>query len=139
MDSAGRHDLRNIILVFACLLIASCSGLKKRSETSTSATHSSGSSIADKPEKSPKPVSVNPGDIELTDKMQAAMDNYVFKDEKNEFANLCKDIRFDCTLDGKRFPKGKKKIRRKIPPFMSGSKTGVVGDQRVLLKYNFYP
>lgn len=127
--------MKKLILISGFLLLNSCAAIQKRICDCAGESHAS----AVKVEKSAKPVRVNPADFELTAKMQAAMDDYVFKDEKTEFMALCADPRFDCTLNDKRFPKEKKKIRRKIPPFMSGSKMGVVNNERILLKYNFYP
>jgi hypothetical protein len=94
---------------------------------------------SDKTEKNEAGIVVNNADVELANRMTVAMDAFVFKNEKTEFTTLCKDKRFDCSVDEKRFPAGKKKTKRKVPPFMSGSKNGIQGDHRVQVKYDFYP
>jgi hypothetical protein len=90
-------------------------------------------------EKNEAGIVVDNADVELANRMTVAMDAFVFKNEKNDFTALCKDKRFDCLVDEKRFPAGKKKTKRKVPPFMSGSKNGIQGDARVQVKYDFYP
>jgi hypothetical protein len=105
-------------------------------------TSGSKSTKADKTGKSDKAdasIVVDNGDVELANRMTVAMDAFVFKNERTEFTQLCKDKRFDCLVDDKRFPQGKKKAKRKVPPFMSGSKNGIQGDHRVQVKYDFYP
>lgn len=138
-----------VVLIFA---ISGCASLKKHfcdcpcaegSHAAASATgvyatsHGSGGGASSA--RVNKPINVSEADLELTTKMQEAMDDYVLKGDVQPFTNLCADPRFDCSVNEKRFPKTKKKIRRKVPPFMSGSKMGTVGDQKVTLKYNFYP
>lgn len=84
-------------------------------------------------------IIVQQADLELGDKMARAMDSYVFANEPEEFTNLCKDERFDCFIDEKRFPKDRKRVKRKVPPFLSGSKMGLQDDKRIHIRYNFYP
>lgn len=84
-------------------------------------------------------IVVDNSDIETSNRMMKAVDAFVFKNQKDEFTNLCKDERFDCFVNEKRYPKGRKKIKRKVPPFLSGSKMGLQGETRVRVKYDFYP
>lgn len=92
-----------------------------------------------KVEKTETGIVVDDADVELANRMTVAMDAFVFKNERADFAKLCKDKRFDCLVDDKVFPEGKKKTKRKVPPFMSGAKNGIQGDHRVYVKYDFYP
>ncbi|WP_413293174.1 hypothetical protein ACLSU7_17450 [Bdellovibrio sp. HCB185ZH] len=84
-------------------------------------------------------IVVQQADLELGDKMARAMDAYLFSNEPAEFTQLCKDERFDCFVDDKRFPKDRKRIKRKVPAFLSGSKMGLQDEKRIHIKYNFYP
>ncbi|WP_413584821.1 hypothetical protein [Bdellovibrio sp. HCB274] len=84
-------------------------------------------------------IVVQQSDVDLGDKMARAMDAYVFNNEADDFTNLCKDERFDCFVDDKRFPKERKRIKRKVPPFLSGSKMGLQDEKRIRIKYDFYP
>lgn len=102
--------------------------------------HSERGAKADKSDKAdPLPIVVDNSDIELTNRMLKAVDNYVFKGDAKEFTDLCTDTRFDCVVNSKRFPASRKKIKRKVPPFVSGSKSGLQGNERVNVKYSFYP
>jgi hypothetical protein len=95
--------------------------------------------VEKKPSKESGPIVVDGDDVVLTNRMSAAVDGYVFKGEKEEFATLCADQRFDCFVNDRRFPKGRKRVKRKVPAFMSGSKMGLQNGERVRLKYDFYP
>lgn len=114
-------------------------------KASSKASSTKSAKSSDKVDKSAKPEKVETGivvdnaDVELANRMTVAMDAFVFKNERTEFTKLCKDKRFDCIVDEKVFPIGKKKTKRKVPPFMSGAKNGIQGDTRVYVKYDFYP
>ncbi len=84
-------------------------------------------------------IVVQQADLELGDKMARAMDSYLFANDPTDFTNLCKDERFDCFVDDKRYPKDRKRIKRKVPAFLSGSKMGLQDEKRINIKYNFYP
>ncbi len=84
-------------------------------------------------------IVVDGDDMELANKMTKAVDNYVFKDEEEEFKALCDGPRFDCWVNEMPYPKGKKKIARTVPPFLSGSKMGLRGEERVQVRFTFYP
>ena len=105
----------------------------------TKSGNSKTASKAAKTEKVEAGIVVDNTDVELANRMTVAMDAFVFKNERTEFTKLCKDKRFDCLVDDKVFPAGKKKTKRKVPPFMSGAKNGIQGDTRVYVKYDFYP
>lgn len=112
---------------------------KTTSTKSASTKSSDKADKAGKTEKAEAGILVDNADVELANRMTVAMDAFVFKNERTEFTKLCKDKRFDCIVDEKAFPVGKKKAKRKVPPFMSGSKNGIQGDTRVYVKYDFYP
>ncbi|MDG0817832.1 hypothetical protein NWE73_15735 [Bdellovibrio sp. PAP01] len=138
----------------ASLLLSSCASLKKsfcdcsqggnKEARSTgsgagSAEHS-GKSSGDKTAPAKEAgIVVDSADIEMGNRMSKSVDAFVFKNQKDEFTALCKDERFDCYVNDKRFPQGRKKIKRKVPPFLSGSKMGLQGENRVRVKYDFYP
>lgn len=117
-------------------LVESKKTVSKKSANKKSADKADKSTTQDKTEAG---IVVDNTDVELANRMTVAMDAFVFKNEKTEFTKLCKDKRFDCLVDEKVFPVGKKKTKRKVPPFMSGAKNGIQGDTRVYVKYDFYP
>lgn len=86
-----------------------------------------------------KSIVVDTADIQLLEKMNRAMGDYVLKNDRAAFENLCKDTRFDCFVEERLFPKKKKKIKRSVPPYASGSKMGLQEEERLNVKYNFYP
>lgn len=98
-----------------------------------------------KPQASPAELSrnsgivVDPQDLAILERMTKAVELYVHKGSKKEFNTLCKDKRFDCFLNEKNHPAKKKKTARGIPPYASGSKMGLQGEERVHLRYEFYP
>ncbi len=89
--------------------------------------------------KADKVVAIEGTNSEVADKVSKAMENFVFKAEKEEFASFCRDVRIDCTVNGKSFPKGKKKVARTSQPFFVGSKNGLQGTERLIVKFKFYP
>lgn len=138
--------------------ICDCPDTKKENCSSAPATNSMSSNGTNHTkiyttEKSAKPVKlvkrkkgagqdsivVDTDDMELANKMTKAVDNYVFKDEEEEFKALCEGPRFDCWVNEATYPKGKKKIARTVPPFLSGSKMGLRGDERIQVRFTFYP
>ncbi|QDK37096.1 hypothetical protein [Bdellovibrio sp. NC01] len=147
--------MKLVLAAFALVTLSSCATIKhaicdcaqpakEGKSSSSTAEHSSKASAASSGgEKTATGkeagIVVDNSDIETSNRMSKAVDAYVFKNQKDEFTNLCKDERFDCFVNEKRFPKGRKKIKRKVPPFLSGSKMGLQGETRVRVKYDFYP
>ena len=142
-----------VAFVLVCLfLLSSCASFKKslcdcsqtRDAHSVSEHHRMSESRASEksseriPEKAANIV-VDSDDIAAGHAMLKAVDSYVFKNQKDEFLRLCQDPRFDCFVNEKRFPKGRKKIKRKVSPYMSGSKLGTQDDKQIRVKYDFYP
>ncbi|WP_374035228.1 hypothetical protein ACES2I_05440 [Bdellovibrio bacteriovorus] len=84
-------------------------------------------------------IVVDPQDLALLDRMTKAVELYVHKGNRKEFNTLCKDKRFDCFVNDKYHPPKKKKTARGIPPYASGSKMGLQGEERIQLRYEFYP
>ena len=110
------------------------------SSSAPSTSHVASKPVAEKPAVAKEAgIVVDSEDIETSNRMSKAVDAFVFKNQKDEFTTLCKDTRFDCFVNDKRYPKGRKKVKRKVPPFLSGSKMGLQGDTRVRVRYNFYP
>lgn len=94
--------------------------------------------LTDKSSKPPSIV-VDTEDMQTLEKMNKAMEAYVLKNDKAPFEKICKDIRFDCFVDERLVPTRKKKIKRTVPPYASGSKMGLQEEERLNIKYNFYP
>ncbi len=111
------------------------------STKSVRASKSGKSSAAKAAKTTPKnsAIVVEQSDVDLGNRMAQAMDSYVFKSDEVDFKKLCTDTRFDCSVDGARFPAKRKTVKRKVPAFLSGSKMGFKGEQRVQVKYDFYP
>lgn len=144
MDRMDEKMKKIFLASIAILLLSSCASFKKYfCDCNQSSNKENKSSTA---EHTPKTSSnkeagivVDSADIEMGNRMSRAIDAYVFKNEKEDFTTLCNDNHFDCYLNEKRFPKDRKKIKRKVPPFTSGSKMGLQGETRIRLKYDFYP
>lgn len=144
---------RVIVLTLLTVVMASCAHKRKtqdldfddvpvtKKSSSSKKTEKSGA----KPEASPAELSrnsgivVDPQDLAALDRMTKAVELYVHKGDKKEFTALCKDKRFDCYVADKFFPAKKKKTARAIPPYASGSKMGLQGEERVQVRYEFYP
>ena len=136
---------RVIVLTLLTVVMASCAHKRKtqdldfddvpvtKKSSSSKKTEKSGA----KPEASG--IVVDPQDLAALDRMTKAAELYVHKGDKKEFTALCKDKRFDCYVADKFFPAKKKKTARAIPPYASGSKMGLQGEERVQVRYEFYP
>ena len=84
-------------------------------------------------------IVVDAQDEKTLARMNLAVEAYVLKHQTKDFTTLCQDPRFDCFVEDKLFPRGKKKTARSAPPFASGSKMGLQGEVRVQVRYEFYP
>lgn len=82
---------------------------------------------------------VSSQDVQTLEKMNKAIEDYVHRKNSKEVTKLCKDLRFDCYLDNKIFPKGRKTVKRSLPPYATGSKMGTHGEDRVQMRYEFFP
>ncbi len=141
--------MRDVLLALTtALLLSSCASMNKssvggRESKSSNTTGAVDHSVKSSSEKTAPAkesgIVVDNADIDMGNRMAKAVDAYVFKNQKAEFTSLCKDVRFDCFVNDKRFPQGRKKIKRKVPPFLSGSKMGLQGENRIRVKYDFYP
>lgn len=132
--------MRNILLLPLWILLVSSCASKRPDSTVITATEKP-KKIEKTVEQAPKSpgIVVDNKDLEVLEKMNKAVEMYVLKNEKKSFTGLCKDTRFDCYMNEKPFPKRKKKIIRNIPPYASGSKMGLQGENRVHVKYEFFP
>ena len=151
--------MKLISVLALMVLLSSCASLKKSfcncdcdsksgretkmsSSAQTTASHAERTKISVSEKGAPAKeasIVVDSDDIEAGNRMSKAVDAFVFKNQKDDFTALCKDTRFDCFVNDKRYPKGRKKVKRKVPPFLSGSKMGLQGETRVRVKYDFYP
>lgn len=137
---AGTTMKKVLFLSLAISMITACAS-KNYEKPSLISVEEKAKKI-EKAAEEPKKVSgivVDAKDLQVLEKMNKAVEVFVLKNEKSEFMNLCKDMRFDCFVDEKSFPNRKKKILRKVPPYASGSKMGLQGETRVHVKYDFYP
>jgi hypothetical protein len=146
--------IKRLLIASSMLLFVGCAALKEKNSswdheapTNSSAKKSStgASSAATKTSSTSTTTSVKSSivvdekDLQALEKMNKALEAYVLKNEEASFKSLCKDKRFDCFVDEKAYPKGKKKNLRKVPPYASGSKMGLKGEVRVQARYDFYP
>ncbi|WP_374078862.1 hypothetical protein [Bdellovibrio bacteriovorus] len=125
---------KNLSVVFVVLMLAACATKPKSNDAgwddfknSKSATSAKKSEKASAEPAKPSSIVVDSKDLQSLEKMTKAIEAYVLKGEKKQFTSLCKDKRFDCFVDDKTYPKSKKKIARKVPPYASGSKMGLQG------------
>jgi hypothetical protein len=131
-----------VVLVLLPVLMGGCAiKTKYASQAGASKETKPVAKAAPEPSKAAKPPSVvvGPEDLQVMEKMNKAVEAYVLKNEKKSFKSLCKDKRFDCYVDEKVFPAGRKKTVRTVPPYASGSKMGLQGETRVHVRYDFYP
>jgi len=135
--------MKIIIVSLLSLILASCVSTKKCDcEHVASTAKENKMTATGEHEKSPKKeaaIVVDREDIEISNRMSKAVDAFVFKNQNEDFKTLCEDKRFDCFVNDKRFPSGRKKIKRKVPPYLSGAKMGLQGENRIRVKYDFYP
>ncbi len=130
---------KDFFLVISVLIFAGCAQktvLEKKADLSEKTKKEEKSQSESAPSSS---IVVSPKDLQMHDKMTKALEAYVLKGDKNSFASLCKNSHFDCFVDNKAYPKNKKKQIRKVPPYASGSKMGLQGENRVHVRYDFYP
>lgn len=131
---------KEILLVLSLLVLAGCVTKPQSSDLDFDDVKSAQTKKQEKQEPvKTSGIVVGPKELQLLDKMNKAVESYVLKNEKAQFNKLCKDKRFDCFVDEKMYPTKKKKISRAVPPYASGSKMGLQGEQRVHVKYDFYP
>ncbi|KHD89368.1 MAG: hypothetical protein OM95_03055 [Bdellovibrio sp. ArHS] len=140
--------MKKFFVLAALLVICGCATQKKET-ANWDEFHDLKSSSADKTKKAEKKTSettskpggivVDGQDVQTLEKMTKAVELFVLKNQKADFARMCKDKRFDCFVDEKPFPKAKKIVKRTVPPYASGSKMGLQGEKRVQVKYDFYP
>lgn len=130
--------MKNILMV-ALLFLAACATKPKTADLDFDDAPESKAASSAKKETKPKSIVVDTKDLQTLEKMNKAIEDYVLRKQTKSFTSLCKDKRFDCFVGEKLFPHGKKKISRTVPPYASGSKMGLQGEERVHVKYDFYP
>ena len=138
-----------LVLIAASMLLSSCATLRKTfcdCDCTVDLAEKKRLAQAAHPVKATKKIAkdkaaivVEQADIDAADRMTKAVDAFVFNNQPEEFTALCKEERFDCFVDNKRYPKDKKRVKRSVPPFLSGSKMGLQDEKRVQIKYDFYP
>lgn len=141
-----------LVLISLMLMMASCAHKRTQDLDFDDAPATKKTSAAKKTDKSGAKseaspaelarhsgIVVDPQDLAALERMTKAVELYVHKGDKKEFSALCKDKRFDCYVADKFFPAKKKKIARAVPPYASGSKMGLQGEERVQVRYEFYP
>lgn len=140
--------MKKFLVLTALIFVCGCATQKKETanwdefnDLKSSSTEKSKKSEKPAPDTSSKPsaIVVDGSDVQTLEKMTKAVEAYVLKNQKDDFTKLCKDKRFDCFVDSKAYPKGKKSVKRTVPPYASGSKMGLQGETRVQVKYDFYP
>ncbi|WP_081110920.1 hypothetical protein [Bdellovibrio bacteriovorus] len=140
--------MKKFLVLTALVFVCGCATQKKETanwdeftDLKSSSTKKSKKSDKSSSEPTAKPsaIVVDGADVQTLEKMTKAVEAYVLKNQKDDLTKLCKDKRFDCFVDGKVYPKGKKSVKRTVPPYASGSKMGLQGETRVQVKYDFYP
>ena len=142
MVRMGAKMKKNLLVLFVAVFVNGCTVRSKRDLPLDIGKDAKASPAPiSEPAKPTKTTSVvvEPQDLAVLDKMNKAVEAYVLKNEQNSFKTLCKDKRFDCYVDEKKYPAKAKKIVRKVPPYASGSKMGLQGETRVHVRYDFYP
>ena len=155
----GVMMFKNMLLTagvfFATALLVSCAGTAKKTETldfDEPATKTTVTPSRVEKKKVTKTetattlktakaagIVVDAQDEKTLERMNVAVEAYVLKHQVKDFTKLCQDSRFDCFVEEKVFPKGKKKLARSVPPYASGSKMGLQGEVRVQVRYEFFP
>lgn len=132
--------MRYLSVCVLVLLLSACAHFKKQ-EAVTEESSAKTKAAKAEPAAAPAPtrIVVDSKDVKTLEKMNKAVETYVIKKDSKSFAKLCKDRRFDCFVDDKAFPSGKKATPRTVPPYASGSKMGLHGEHRVQVRYDFYP
>lgn len=133
---------KSLMLVLLPMFLGGCAVKSKRDfHNSDDKEVKSAAKAVVEPAKTAKTPSVVVGaeDLALLEKMTKAVEAYVLKNQKKSFKSLCKDKRFDCFVDEKPLSAGRKKTVRTAPPYASGSKMGLQGENRVHVRYDFYP
>ena len=131
--------LSSLLLV---LFLTSCSHLGLK--TVRNSNHETSEDLDFDPEPA-RARAHNPGkvvsakDTKTMEDINKAMEAYINRKDSKDLTKLCQDLRFDCYVDNKVFPAKRKKVKRSIPPFATGSKLGLHGEDRVQVRYEFFP
>lgn len=156
MESVGKKMKKVLIVSMLFLVLCACATRPAKESSFDDASPRVGKSAASsgKIDRTSKPkteaapavesarnagIVVDPQDLAVLERMQKAVESYVHRGEKKQFNSLCKDKRFDCYVNEKPFPAKKKKVSRTVPPYASGSKMGLQGEERIQLRYEFFP
>ncbi len=128
-----------LFFVLAAVVTTSCSHIKTaRQDQVNKEVDQDLASLRDSSKFTTAKV-VSPQDIATLDKMNKALEDYIHRKDSKELLKICKDLRFDCYLDNKIYPQSRKKIKRTIQPYATGSKMGLHGEERVQIRYEFFP
>ena len=131
------------VLMISALLVG-CA-LKSRKDLRKDGPLEPNAALKVEPSKEPAkpiknaPIVVDDKDLNVLEQMNKSVEDYIVKKDKIGFQKLCRNKHFDCWINNKPFPPRKKKIPRKVPPYASGSKMGLHGEERVHIRYEFYP
>lgn len=149
MKIAKFNFLQFVFMVGVLSLLTSCATLKemicdcqpaaKKESTKESKVTSKASRSSSPVEETPVPA-VDEAEEMLGGEIYAAMDAFVFNKDEKRMLVFCKSTQVQCWLNDKRWPIGKKLDRKKLKksPFMTGSKMGLRGDERVQIRWEFF-
>lgn len=133
-------------LLSLCFLLSSCATLKEMICDCQPTTQSKSSSKDTRNEKKSSSVEVanetntDRAEAMLSGEVYEAMDAFVFKGDEKRMVEFCKSPQVQCWVQSKKWPAKKKLDRKKLQksPFMTGSKMGLRGDERIQIRWEFY-
>lgn len=79
-------------------------------------------------------------EVMLEGEVYEAMDAFVFEGDEKGFSKFCNSEQVQCWVKDKKWPAKKKLNKKKLQktPFMTGSKMGLRGEERVQIRWEFY-
>jgi hypothetical protein len=129
----------SFLLSLVSVATISCSHIKTAREDQIGKEVDQELAASTDPAKAKPAKIVSPNDLATLEKMNRALEDYIHRKDSKELLKLCKDLRFDCYLDNKIYPKTRKLVKRNIQPYATGSKMGLHGENRIQIRYEFFP
>ncbi len=141
--------LQFVFMVGTLSLLTSCATIKEmicdcqpsvKKESNREAKGSTKPPRASAPTEEASAPVVDEAEEMLGGEIYSAMDAFVFNKDEKRMMVFCKSNQVQCWLNDKKWPAGKKLDRKKLQksPFMTGSKMGLRGDERVQIRWEFY-
>lgn len=149
MKNFSLNVSRLALCVSAIFVLTSCATLKEmicdcqpsvKKESNREAKTATKSPRASLPTEEASAPVVDEAEEMLGGEIYSAMDAFVFNKDEKRMLVFCKSTQVQCWLNDKKWPTGKKLDRKKLQksPFMTGSKMGLRGDERVQIRWEFF-